>query len=303
MNNRQRTILTRLLVGYLLIFLLIRFLELATPSNLGAPPLFNLQMDISYWAYKLLLIPNIILGSRPGAVVFDILLLGTAAGGLLFPLRRKWIISFSLLLVLYAMTANSYAMHHTHALAGAMVVLLPLWVPDNYRSWMLWQGVRYYACFLYFVSFCWKAWIGHSLFYWQDGVGTFKMNLVGYLYQNPGTLLAGLYRFCLGHDWILNTGNILISLMEGSMVVGFFTRKWDRTLFWIPVIIHLATYFFSDVWFFELLVLDFAFLSLSQLERLGPIFGQSANSGGAGLLPGGSNGRITGQKAFPPRRS
>jgi len=60
-------------------------------------------------------------------------------------------------------------------------------------------------------------------------------------------------------------------LLEGIMVVGFFTKKYDRWLIWVPVVIHVTTYFFSDVFFIELLVVDLSFLSVTQLDRLGKI--------------------------------
>jgi hypothetical protein len=37
----------------------------------------------------------------------------------------------------------------------------------------------------------------------------------------------------------------------------------------LPVIIHIATYFFSDVFFIEMLVLIFLFFSNRQVETIG----------------------------------
>ncbi len=278
MNNQQRIIITRIVVGYLLIFLFLRFLEHVTPSRWMGPPLFNPQMDLTYWIFKILNLPSLIVYKRIGAVVFDLLLFASGILSLLFPLQRRFIFPFSLFLFVYVIAFNGFAIHHAHALTGMMIVLIPFWAGDNNRFYLLWQGIRYYTCYVYGLSFIWKILPGNSFFNWQQGVGTFKANLVEYMYHNPTSLLTGFYEWCIREGWILNAGNILVVILEGLMIIGFFTKKWDKMLFWFPVIIHLLTYIFSDVLFLELLVLDFPLLSLKQIESIGKKFAFLKNS-------------------------
>ncbi|HTQ63293.1 MAG TPA: hypothetical protein VMI12_00770 [Puia sp.] len=268
MSSGQRIIITRCIIIYILCFLLLRFIEYTTPSRLLSPPLFNLQLDITYWVYALLGIPEIIVHNPIGAVIFDFLLFLTGIFAIIFPLNRYFVISFTLLTIIYVLTFNAFATHHSHSMAGMMVILLPFWVADNEKCFLLWQGIRYYTCYIYSISFIWKTFIGSSFFNWEQGVGTFKSNLVDYLYHNPETLLSGFYRWCIREEWFLNIGNIFIVLLEGFMMIGFFTKKYDKILFWFPIIIHVTTYFFSDVLFFELLVLDFSLLNMNQFERM-----------------------------------
>ena len=267
MTNKQRIILTRLVVGYMLFFLLLRFFEHGTSSGLMKPPLFIVQMDITYWAYRLSPIPGLIIYNKIGSIVFDCLLFGSGILSFLFPLKTRLIIPFSLFVFIYILTLNGFGMHHAHWMTGMMIVLFPFWVKDNNKFYLLWQGVRYYTCFVYAMAFIWKTAIGDSFFNWQQGLGSFKLNLVAYMYHNPDTLLSSFYRWCIREGWFLNAGNLIIMLLEASMILGFFTKKWDGLLFWIPVIIHVATYFFSDVLFLELLVLDFSLLGVKQLDR------------------------------------
>jgi hypothetical protein len=272
MTNKQRIILTRIVVGYILFFLFLRLFEHTTPSGLMKPPLFKVQMDIAYWAYELSHIPDLIIYNKTGAICFDCLLFGSGCLCFIFPLQTRWIIPFSIGVFIYVLTLNTFGMHHAHAMSGMMIVLLPFWVADNARFYLFWQGIRYYTCYLYGMAFVWKTLIGDSFFNWQQGIGSFKINLVTYMYHNPGTLLSGFYRWCIREDWFLNAGNVLIVLLEASMILGFFTKKWDRLLFWFPVIIHLTTYFFSEVLFLELLVLDFSLLTTNQLDSLSQYF-------------------------------
>jgi hypothetical protein len=268
MDNSQRKTLVRTLSGYILLFLILRFAQHATPSRLLEPPLHQEGLDITYWIFQLLNIPAALLENRVGAIVFDGLLFSSGILCCIFPLKRRFLIPFSIGLFAYALAFNRAATHHTHALAGVMIVLLPFWVAGNQKCYLLWQGVRYYCCYVYGMSFLWKIRSSGSFYFWQQGTGTFKINLADYLYHNPSTLAAELYRLLLRHDWLLNGGASLIFILEGLMILGFFTKRWDKILFWFPITIHLATYFFSDVMFFELLVLDFAFLSLKQIDQI-----------------------------------
>jgi hypothetical protein len=272
MNKAQRTVLTRLVAGYTLSFFVLRFFQWVTPSRLQGPPLFTTGLDLTYWAYRLLHLQQYLMVNRVGAMVFDLLVLIVGLLVLLFPLQRKWIIVFSILITLYAISFNSVAMIHTVTVDGLILVFLPFWFRDGSRFGLAWEGIRYYACFLYFSAFIWKAFIGDSFSYWGQGVGTFKLNLLDYLYYHPDAWLSGFYRWFLRHEWALNSGHVFIILLEASMGIGFFSRKFDRVLFWIPLLICIITYFFADVFIFELLVLNFAFLSREQLAFIGRKF-------------------------------
>ena len=269
MTKEQRIILTRMVVGLMLIFLFIRFFQHTTASGMGSPPLFTIGLDITYWIYKMSNIPTLVIQSPVGAGLFDMLLFCSGLLAFIFPLRRTFIISFSILVFIYGLSFNAYGMHHAHAFGGMMIVLIPFWFADHSSFYLLWQGVRYYTCYIYLASFIWKAFISHSAFYWQQGINTFRFNLVEYLYHNPTGLLPSIYRWCIRETWFLNAGNLLIVLLEATMLIGFFTKKWDRYLFWIPVFIHATTYFFSDVMFLEILVLDISLLSMQQIDFLG----------------------------------
>lgn len=268
MTNLQRIALTRLLVSYALLFFIIRFFEYTTPSRLLGPPLFNLDLDLTYWLYKLSGLPDLLIGNRAGAILSDLLLAGTGLMAILRPLRRAWIISFSILLTLYALAFSTFSLGHTVAFYGLIVVFLPFWIADNEKFNLAWQGIRYYTCFIYLAAFIWKTGIGDSFFYWQQGSGSFRYNLVEYLYHNPDSIMSGMSRWFISHDWALNTGHIFIILLEAVMGIGLFTKKYDRLLFWVPFIIHITTYIFADVFIFELMILNFAFLTGRQLTAI-----------------------------------
>ena len=268
MNNRQRITLTRLVTGTILFFLTLRLAEHAMLSGLQSPPLFTVEVDFTYWLFRESGIPGWIMQHRAVAIIFDISLFFSGLLSFALPLNRKILAIFALLLFCYAMIFDMYATHHLAQVYGLMVVMLPFLVGNNDKFTLAWEGMRYFTCFIYFMAFIWKTCIGNSFYYLQQGASTVKNNLVDYLSLNPGSGMTHIYEWFLRHDWLLNAGEKGLVLLEGIMVAGFFTKKYDRWLIWVPVVIHVMTYFFSDVFFIELLVVDLSFLSVTQLDRL-----------------------------------
>jgi hypothetical protein len=125
---------------------------------------------------------------------------------------------------------------------------------------------------LYTIAFVWKLAIGKSLFFWNQGVNSAKYNLGDYLYHFPQSHLAAVYRWFMAHPYLLNAGFTLVSLLEGALLIGFFTRKWDRLLILVIFFIHASTYLFSDVFFAEFLVGIFLFFKDEDLEKLHSFF-------------------------------
>jgi hypothetical protein len=273
MNDRQRIVLTRLVTACLLFLLTLRLLEHVTLSGLGAPTLFSVDLDLTYWLFKDSGLPGWLMQHRAAAVVFDVCLFSSGLLSFFFPLKRKLILTFAILLFVYSMTFLLFATDHMGQMNGFMLVLLPFLVAGNARFTLAWEGMRYLTCLIYFLAFLWKTVWGDSFYYMNQGVSTFKYNLVDYMSLNPGTTMTAIYEWFLRHVWLLNVGEKGVVLMEGIMVVGLFTKRYNRWLIWAPVFIHGVTYFFSDVFYIELLVLDLSFLSVASLNRLTPILG------------------------------
>jgi hypothetical protein len=269
MDSKQRIILTRLVTGAILLLLLLRWTEHATLSGIESPPLFSTGLDITYWLYILSGMPAVIIHNRIGSIVFDLFMFGSGVLSFVFPLQRKWLIGFSILLFVYGVSINAFSTSHSGQVWGYMIVLMPFWVGNNDKCYFAWQAMRYYTCYIYVMAFVWKTLLSGSFWYPYQGINSFKLNLFDYIYQNPDNMMTHFYKWFIRHEWVLNGGEKFVILLEGIMVIGFFTKKYDKWLIWAPVAIHGLTYLFADVFYIELLVLDISLLSLSQLSRLG----------------------------------
>lgn len=247
-----------------LLSLLFRLSQYALPHQFLSPPLFGLGLEMPFRVYKFLHLDVLLVYSPTGSVLFTIALFAFTILCLVFPEKYFLFPIFSLLFYLYFLSYDTYMILHIHALAAMVWMTIPLWVKKNESRWLLWDGLRYYACFIYVVSFIYKI-IGNSLFVWENGVNSVKVNLAYYLYQFPDTIATKIISFSIAHPVILNAGHLVIMLAEGLMIIGFFTKKFDRWLLWVPVLVHGSTYLFSDVYFIEFLVLVFLFFDNKQV--------------------------------------
>ncbi|MEP6514474.1 MAG: hypothetical protein ABJA79_11430 [Parafilimonas sp.] len=173
---------------------------------------------------------------------------------------------------IYTISYNITIVHHAHPLSITILITLPFWAKRSQTWKLLWDGMRYYVCFAYTAAFIWKTLVGTSFFVWNNGLVSAKYNLAENIYHNPGSFSSGIMRYFISHPQLLNAGHAVIVLLEGLMITGFFTKKFDKYLLWFPVIIHVSTYFFSDVFFIEMIVCVFVFLNDTQINRIGSRF-------------------------------
>ena len=232
------------------------------------PALFQINFDFTYWAIRLSGLPYFIIQNKIGSTIFDALLIGSSFLCILFPLKRYLCIMFGCLFFIYAILYNTYIVHHAHPLAIMTLISIPFFTRNNQIWNFLWNAIRYYVCYLYTISFIWKLFIGKSALFWDMGINSLKLNLVEYIYHFPTSTLTNLYKFLIVRPYILNIGAIFIFLIEGLMIIGFFTRKFDHILLFIPIIIHIATYFFADVFFIDMLIGVFTFFSANQILKV-----------------------------------
>lgn len=262
-----RQVIVRVVLSYYLLFLLWRTYAHLMPYQLHAPSLYRVHYDPAFVLMHVLHI-DVSLSHIPilGAL-FSAGLIGFCLAGIAFPTRQWVLVSFSVLFFVYAVCFNIYLTHSAHYLGGMVVLSAVFWAVGAARFALLWQGARYYACWVYGSAFLWKV-VNGAFFQWRAGELTFKANLAEYIYHNPDTMLTHMYYYFLQHPLWLNLGHKLIFIAEGAFLIGFITRKLDRWLIACALTIFLSTYLFSDVFFAELLIIIFPLLSVNDWKRL-----------------------------------
>lgn len=267
-DEKQRIVLTRIVFGFILFTIAYRFFNNALLHQMQAPVLKYPLIDYTYWLIHITHLPDIITSHKHLALLFDISLALVALSVFLFPLKRVYAISFTFLYFFYIICYNSYAMHHAHPMNGILILSIAFWPKKNSTFNMLWDGIRYMIIFIYADAFILKI-INGAIFNPEQGMANVKENL-GWIMLSDHTSIftKDFYAFFLRHNLLIQIGYIFTVLLEGVVIVGFFTKKFDKYLFWCPIIIHLVNYFFIDVSFLETIIVSVVFLNLSTIPYL-----------------------------------
>jgi hypothetical protein len=262
-----RVVISRTLIGLCLFFLVWRGLSGLLPHQLQQPVLTSFHYDITMWLYKLSGLAYLVAQQPQTSVLFTILLFATGVLSWWFPLQRRFTIPFTFLFFLLAVNFNFYLTHNSHYLAGFVWLLFCLWPSKEEHFALFWDGLRYYACWIYGGAFVWKLLYG-AFFQWDAGVLSCRENLAGYLFQNPETMTAHFYYWMFDHPILLNLGHKMVCLAEGAFLLGFFTRRFDKHLILMLFLIHLSTWLFADVFFAELMILGLTFIPVNAWQWL-----------------------------------
>lgn len=261
----ERKILARVVFTGILLSLLYAFFTDTLLHQLEQPVLRYPYVDITYWLMHGLGIPELATGTM--AWVFDVLLIGACIGCWLYPGSRILVWIFLVLYFVYFIGCNTFGAHHAGNKIGMLLIAVPFVVRDLASFNFLWQGLRYLLLFAFSSAFLWKlfrlSWLQPD-----QGILIMKKNWVLYLYNNTDTVWANLLHWLLAHPALVNGLFITGFLMEGFFIVGFFTRKFDKVLLVLSVLLVMGFWVTADANFVELLILC---LTLSPFRLQQPV--------------------------------
>ncbi|MEM6722449.1 MAG: hypothetical protein AAF598_00350 [Bacteroidota bacterium] len=252
--------------GVITFTLIYRFLSNSLLSQLEAPVLKDPYVDLTYWFFHLLHIPEFLTGNFLVALAFDLSLILLPVLACYTHRKTIWPVLFGLFYLTYMVTYNSYSCHHTHCMAGIFLISIPFWFKDNKAFSLTWEGLRYYALFIYASAFLWKLFRG-SVFHYDQGFSIMLNESSAYLLLEPATWRSSLYWNILENPDLAHQLILAGSLSQGLFLIGFFTRKLDWLWFILPIIFQTMTYLLFHVMIYELLILCLVFLPWHKIRE------------------------------------
>lgn len=262
-----RTSILRIVFFYFLVVLLFRFIHYQLPFQLQNPPLFIANFDLAFWFFNYFGLKDILYQNYIGGLVFSVLLVVFNVLSIIYTKNRWFIGIFSILFFIYALGYNIYLTHSSHTFSG--VILLPFcflfFKKSNFE--LLWEGYRYYVCWIYLSAFLMKVYFG-AFFQYNFGELTFKENIAWIIYQDPENWRSVASSFFIRNPILLIIGYYIMIPLEGLFGIGFFTKKMDKIFLLLIPFIHIVFYFFIDVLFFEQMLLSILFISTTQWKRI-----------------------------------
>jgi hypothetical protein len=253
-SEQKHRLLVRLFFAAWLLAWLYRLQSHVLLHQMEAPVWFNAHVDVVYWLVHLLQLPQLVTTNYFLAAILDALLLIIPILGLIRPQNRLYAILFAVFFLPYYFAFNTFGLKHTHCLTGFLLVPIAFWPQNGRGRQLVWEGLRYYSCWIFVSAFLWKLKRGY-FFAYAHGQAILQSTRADYLAEHSETTLG---RFLL---WLLSCPDLLYAMMvcggllQGVFLIGFFTKRFDKWLVMLTVVFHLSNYFLFDIVFFELLVL------------------------------------------------
>ncbi len=241
-------------------------------SQLAEPVLRDPKVDLIYWIFNYLGVCQAVVHTPISWIIDGVLLIFPLV--FLFSNYQYFIgvsnffkpflaILYTVCLLVYIVSFNTFQTMHTHYLDGLLMASVVFGFSNNKTQNLLWQGLRYYTCWVYSCAFLWKLGRG----FWNYPLHAKAIILAengNYLAQHPHYYIAQIQLFLIQHPEFAHALLDIGMLVQSLFILGFFTKKLDKWLFILPFLFHTLTYILLDVAFWEFLVLQGAFLHFDE---------------------------------------
>ena len=251
-----------------IVILFFHFFSNVLFSELGTPALVNPSIDNFYWLFQYVGLHKLFTQSVFLPAIGDIsIAILTLLCVFSTSYRAIWTVSFTLLFGIYCITFNTFSGHHYHGLMGILFLSVTFWFKPGLRFELLWEAARYYFLFLFSSAAFWKICRG-SIFEENQFSNILKSQHAQYLYQHTTSYQSSIYQYLISHasisHWVL-IGAVVLQL---CFFVGFFTKKYDHTLFLLALFFSVLNFFIMGIFSFELIVMGMTLLDFENIPFL-----------------------------------
>ncbi len=278
-DDITRKRLTQIVFGWLFLVVLYQWWANLMISQLEAPVLLRLDMDLTYWLVHATGISALFQSSYASALIFDILLTAFCLVSVVFPKRVIFPILTGMFYLVYCILLNSYQCWHYHNLITLILLIIPFCFKSLKTFSLLFAGLRYAVAYIYASAAIWKL-VRGSVFNDGQMQWLIEHNYVDRLAVDGYEL--GFFEnaiFQLSNYPTLSSIALIIGVaMEASFLVAFFTRKFDRYLILIGVTFHLITTILVDVSFLQLWILFLVFIPSDRITSSPKTWWRSAQA-------------------------
>lgn len=263
-SNRYAHILAPLFYGFCLLVIVKSFFDSTLLSQLNQPVLGDPAVDVLTYIGIYTGLFQTIVNSSVLTYIFDISLFILPLLLIFRPHWRQLAWIHWIIWIIYALIYNYYGTHQTHSMVGILILQIPfLFYQKKSFTWW-WNGVRYYVLWMFFSAGMWKL-IRGSAFQENQGYNIFLQNHVGAMIEKG---YVSIESTIASFPTLLNFLFVVGVFMELLFVVGFFTKKWDRYLATLMILLIIGFRVIADATFIEWLILILPFLFPISLKEV-----------------------------------
>lgn len=252
---------------FALFILCYRYYSHSMLHQLGDPVLIYPRQDRWYWLLHLLNIPKTLTQPIP-SIFFDSTIFLSTLLCLFFPKKHIFCIVFTLLLMIYFMCFNSFYAHHYHNLIPVIAVSFSFWGKSLATNQILFQASRYYSLYAFGSAAVWKL-IRGAIFKMDHLVSILKLEHGSYIIQNASTYnwRVALYQYLFENPLLGQFLFIGLFLMQGSFLVGFFTRRYDFLFIKILIVFLISNFLLMRMVSYEIFAIAFTLTNWNTLKE------------------------------------
>lgn len=261
MNRNQ---LTRLVFLCYLFILISKYFGFAL---LGQQPQINLfypGVNLTYWGFLLTHLDIFILQHDYISWIINISLFVSCIILIIKPRFFQAAIVFTICLWIYQLLYYRMVSYLPFEI-GYLFPCIPFMFKQELKFRLSFEAGRYFLCGLYGLAAIFKIKNG-GLFDLTHMSDSLKITIHDYVLQNPSGLRSELMTWLISQHVFSYCLYLIVIILEGTFLIGFFTKKYDWLLFLCFLIFHSGNAYLMELAFtkqFIVLIFFLPFLSKS----------------------------------------
>lgn len=219
-------------------------------SQLNDSPVSTIQNDLTYFLLYKIRFFDIITHSPTSSFIFDVLLFLSILCSLVFSTIKIFPKIFVVLYAYYFLTYLFYSGSHGHWVGLLMTCWLFTAKTDK-RFAIFYECIRYYVLFHFVSAGFYK--IAHSGLYHVEGFANIIFSSNAYLiFENPHSWHSKAIIYLSNNPLLAYCALLGGTILELAFLIGFFTKKFDKILFFLVIVFMIGSYFFMHIIFYEM---------------------------------------------------
>jgi len=244
----NRSVVVRgIFIVYLICFIF-KFHQAGFAFQFAKPLMMYPSINVTYWLFLLLKIPQFIVSNLWAAIASDLILVGSCIALIVYPKKYFLAILFTIFNWLNYMEFCLVNVYQPSVI-GPLIMSFPALFKSDFKFSLTFWAIRYWACFLYFEAGILKF-IKGSIFHHQHMVNSVKTSMPLYFVQTQeNTLRLSFKYFLIDNPGFAHLVFIAAAVLELCFLIGFFTRKFDWLLLGLFLVFHVANEFVMNMTF------------------------------------------------------
>lgn len=254
-TGADRVVITKVTMLFFLAAILWRTYAHTLPFQLCRPVLMDAKYDLGYILFVLSGLAASFAQNTIAAAILSAALIILPVCIFIYPRKVLFSVLFAVSWIFMAAMQGVYGQHNGYLLFSILLTI-PFCARSDKGFALLWEGLRYYGCWVYASTFLLKM-LNGAFWQWDYGSVTLSEQTIDQVYWFADSWHTRLVSLLNEYPGLVNIGQKLIFLSEGAFIIGFFTKKYDKLLLFFACCIFLATTLFVMVFFIENLVIYF----------------------------------------------